>query len=160
MARGRPRIGTPEEAAERRRRQTAERVRRFRERRRAEKRSCPMNEPAATEAAAPTVHPTTVHPTTVHGLADERLRYLVERIERLEKELSGLRTRNPTLAKAYAAERRSVQEDLGNTFGEAKKAGFDVEALREVIRLRKIPPVQRIELERTVNVYKQVLGMR
>lgn len=154
MARGRPRIGTPEEAAERRRRQTAERVRRFRERRRAEKRSSPTNEPVAAESGVPTIRT-----NAARGLAGERLRYLIERIERLEKELGGLRTRNPALADAYAAERRSAQEDLRNTWGEAKKTGFDVEALREVIRLRKIPSTQRIELEHTVNIYKQALGM-
>ncbi len=92
-------------------------------------------------------------------MAGERLRYLVERIERLEKELSGLRTRNPALADAYAVERRSVQEDLRNAWGEAKTTGFDTEALREIIRLRKIPSAQRIELERTISIYKQALGM-
>lgn len=154
MARGRPRIGTPEEAAERRRRQTADRVRRLRERRRAEKRSSPINGMVETEAVAPTIH---TH--AAHGMAGERLRYLVERIERLEKELSGLLTRKPALTDAYAAERRSVQEDLRNAWGEAKTTGFDVEALREIIRLRSIPSAQRMDLERTVSIYKQVLGM-
>lgn len=85
-------------------------------------------------------------------MAGERLRYLVERIERLEKELSGLRTRNPALADAYATERRSVQEDLRNAWGEAKTTGFDAEALREIIRLRSIPSAQRMELERTISI--------
>jgi uncharacterized protein (UPF0335 family) len=154
MTRGRPRIGTSEEAAERRRRQTADRVRRLRERRRAEKRSSLTNGMVETEAASPTIR---TH--AAHGMVGERLCCLVERIERLEKELSGLRTRNPALADAYAAERRSIQEDLRNAWGEAKTTGFDAEALREIIRLRSIPSAQRMELERTVSIYKQAIGM-
>lgn len=154
MARGRPMIGTPEEAAERRRRLTAERVRRLRERRRAEKQRSPASEPAAASVTVPM--PRT---NEIYGMAGERLRYFVERIERFEKELGGLRTRNPALADAYTAERRCVQEDLRNTWGDVKKTGFDVEAIREVIRLRKIPSDQRTELEHVVGIYKKILGM-
>lgn len=89
----------------------------------------------------------------------ERLRDFVERIERLENELSGLRTRNPALKNAYAAERRSVQDDLKQAWADATEAGFSVEALREVIRLRTIPPALRAELEAAVSVYRQVLGV-
>ncbi|WP_298371117.1 GapR family DNA-binding domain-containing protein [Azospirillum sp.] len=109
---------------------------------------------AETGAVAPTIR---TH--VAHSMAGERLRYLVERIERLQKELSGLRTRNPALADAYAAERRSVQEDLRNAWSEAKTTGFDAEALREIIRLRSISSAQRMGLERTVSIYKQALGM-
>ncbi|WP_183182303.1 GapR family DNA-binding domain-containing protein [Azospirillum sp. OGB3] len=92
-------------------------------------------------------------------MVGERLQQLVESIEQLERELAGLRTRNPALKDAYAAERRSVQEDLRRVWGEAETAGFSVEALREVIRLRAIPPARRAELEASVSVYRQALGM-
>lgn len=148
MGRGRPMVGTPEEAAERRRRQTAERVRRLRERRRAEK----------PQAIAPVVAPVAVRAAPQPD-ASGSLRFLVERIESLEAELGRLRSRNPAFAQAYAAERKAVQDELRAAYKDAEAWGFSVEALREVIRLRAIPPARRVELERTVTIYKQALGM-
>lgn len=152
--RGRPVIGTPEEAAERRRRQTAERVRRLRERRRVEAPSLPASEPVVTEAVAPPT-PTTVSP----GIAELRLRYFVERIERLEQEVGKLRTRNPALADAYATERRGVQAMLKDAWAEVEASGFSADVTREIIRLRKMPVEERRVFEDRVSLYKRALGM-
>lgn len=154
MARGRPRTGTPEEAAERRRRQTAERVRRLRERRRAETPSLPATAPVVTEAVA-SPPPAAVAP----GIAELRLRTFVERIERLERELGRLRTRNPALAGAYATERRGVQALLKEAWADIEASGFSVEVTREIIRLRKMPVERRREFELGVTLYKRALAM-
>ena len=55
----------------------------------------------------------------VGGIVSERLRTIIERIERLEEEKSAL------------------AEDIREIFSEARSAGFDVKILRQVIRLRK-----------------------
>ncbi len=152
---GRLRIGTPEEAEERRRRLTADRVRRLRERRRA-KTPASAGDPAAAEAPIP---PATTARNAVADLATVMLGRFVETIERLETQLAGTRTRNPALADAYAAERRQVQAGLKAAWGEVEAAGFSVAATREVIRLRKMPVAERQELEATIGLYKQALGM-
>ena len=58
----------------------------------------------------------------VGGIAAERLRSFIERIERLEEEKAAL-----------AADVREV-------YAEAKSTGFDVKTMRQVIRLRKLGP--------------------
>ena len=56
----------------------------------------------------------------VGGIAADRLRSLVERIERLEEEKKG------------------IQGDIRDIFAEAKSAGFDVKAMRTILKLRKM----------------------
>lgn len=75
------------------------------------------------------------------GIAAERLRSFVERIERLEEERSAL-----------AADVREV-------YSEAKGAGFDVKILRQVVRLRKLDGADRREQEELLDLYKSALGM-
>ena len=65
----------------------------------------------------------------VGGIGAERLRALVERIERLEEEKAAL------------------SADIREVYGEAKSSGFDVKTLRQVIRLRKIDHADRQEQE-------------
>lgn len=138
MARGRPKLvgDAATEAAERRRQQSAERMRHMRERRRAEMAVRPEREPAPAPPPLEVMSPPA--PRRSGGIAGDRLRSYVERIERLEAELSGSRRRNPALADAYAAERRSVQEDINDVYADAKAAGFTVAVLREVIRIRRM----------------------
>ena len=152
---GRPRIGTPEEAAERRRQLTAARVRRLRGRRRASA-SAPAGDPVA-EAPAPSAPAVRTADT---DLAAMMLRRFVERLERLEAELAGTRTRDPALADAGAAERRQIGADLKATWKEIKGVGFSVAATREILRLRKMGEAKRREFEATVSAYKQALGMQ
>jgi uncharacterized protein (UPF0335 family) len=72
---------------------------------------------------------------------DDRLRLLIERIERL------------------AEERKGIQDDIKDVYGEAKAVGYDPKILREVIKLRKMRPDQRQEMEAVLEVYMSALGM-
>ncbi|MEE2998801.1 MAG: DUF2312 domain-containing protein [Pseudomonadota bacterium] len=77
----------------------------------------------------------------VGGIASERLRTIIERIERLEEEKSAL------------------AEDIREIFFEAKAAGFNVKILRQVIRLRKLDNSDREEQEAILELYKRALDM-
>ncbi len=79
--------------------------------------------------------------TKVGGIAVDRLRSLIERIERLEEE------------------RRALGNDIKDIYGEAKSAGFDVKVLRTIIRLRKQEPAEIEEQETLLDVYRRALGM-
>lgn len=72
---------------------------------------------------------------------DDRLRLLVERIERLEEE------------------KRGIQDDIKDVYGEAKSVGFDTKAIRQVIRLRRKRADERREEEMILDTYKSALGI-
>jgi uncharacterized protein (UPF0335 family) len=74
-------------------------------------------------------------------VAAERLRSLVERIERLDEE------------------RRALANDIRDIYAEAKSAGFDVKVLRTLIRIRKQEPAEIEEQETLLSVYRHALGM-
>jgi uncharacterized protein (UPF0335 family) len=74
------------------------------------------------------------------GIAGDRLRSFVERIERLDEEIKGL------------------TEDKKDVFAEAKGEGFDVKILKEVIRLRKQDEDERDERESLLDVYMHALS--
>ena len=76
-----------------------------------------------------------------YGIAVDRLRSLVERIERLEEE------------------RRALAGDIKDIYAEAKSAGFDVKVLRQIIRLRKQDQAEVEEQESLLDLYKRALGM-
>ena len=69
------------------------------------------------------------------------LNQFIERIEQLEEE------------------KAAISEDIRETFKEAKNLGFDLKALKIVIKLRKMDESQRQEEEEMVNLYKEVLGL-
>ena len=77
----------------------------------------------------------------VGGIAADRLRSLIERIERLEEE------------------RKSLGSDIKDIYAEAKSAGFDVKVLRQIIRIRKQEPAEVEEQETLLDVYRRALGM-
>ena len=77
-------------------------------------------------------------PTNVAG---ERLRSIVDRIERLEEE------------------RKALSSDIKDIYAEAKSAGFDVKVLRQLIRIRKQEAAEVEELETMLDVYRRALGM-
>jgi uncharacterized protein (UPF0335 family) len=77
-------------------------------------------------------------PTNVAG---ERLRSIVERIERLEEE------------------RKALASDIKDIYSEAKSAGFDVKVLRQLIRIRKQEPAEIEEQETLLDVYRRAIGM-
>ena len=73
--------------------------------------------------------------------ADDRLRLLIERIERLEEE------------------KKAVGDDIKDVYLEAKAVGYDVKILREIIRLRKKNPDDRREWALVLSTYASALGM-
>jgi len=77
----------------------------------------------------------------VGGISAERLRSIVERIERLEEE------------------RKALASDIKDIFAEAKSAGFDVKVLRQILSLRKKEPAEVEEQETLLDLYKRALGM-
>jgi uncharacterized protein (UPF0335 family) len=77
-------------------------------------------------------------PTNVAG---ERLRSIVDRIERLEEE------------------RKALGSDIKDIYMEAKSAGFDVKVLRQLIRIRKQEPAEIEEQETLLDVYRRAIGM-
>ena len=76
----------------------------------------------------------------IGGVAADRLRSFVERIERLEEE------------------KRPLAADIREVYGEAKGTGFDVKVLRQIIRLRKMDDGDRSEMEEILSVYRRALG--
>ena len=78
----------------------------------------------------------------VGGIAAERLRSVVERIERLEEEKAALAA------------------DIREVFAEAKGTGFDTKIMRQVIKLRKMDRADVEEQETLLDLYCRALGMR
>lgn len=77
----------------------------------------------------------------VGGIAADRLRSIIERIERLEEE------------------RKALAGDIKDIFTEAKSAGFSVPVLRELLRQRKKEPAEVEEQETLLDLYRRALGM-
>ena len=78
---------------------------------------------------------------SLQSSAKDQLRTIVSRIERLEEEKAAL------------------AGDLRDVYAEAKGNGFDVKALRTVIRLRKLDETKRREEELILDTYLHALGM-
>jgi len=75
------------------------------------------------------------------GIAGERLKSFIERIERLEEEKAAL------------------SEDIKEVYAELKGVGFDAGAIREIVKLRKIDITKRREAEEILELYKSALGI-
>lgn len=78
---------------------------------------------------------------TTGGVEVPKLRSYIERIERLEEDKSG------------------VASDIKDVFSEAKSNGFDIKAMRGVIKLRKMKSNERTEAEYMLDLYKRALGL-
>jgi uncharacterized protein (UPF0335 family) len=76
-----------------------------------------------------------------NSVSADQLRAYIERIERLEQE------------------KRELAEDIKEVYGEAKGAGFDVAAIRAIIRRRKEDVEKRKEREALMEIYLNALGM-
>lgn len=72
---------------------------------------------------------------------DDRLRLLIERVERLEEEKKG------------------IADDIRDVYAEAKAVGYDAKIMRQIVRLRKMKPDHRAEMEALLDTYKAALGM-
>jgi uncharacterized protein (UPF0335 family) len=75
------------------------------------------------------------------GFAKDHLKAFVERIERLEEE------------------KKAIADDVRDVYAEAKASGFDVKALRTIVRLRKQDADERREQETILETYMHALGM-
>ncbi len=77
----------------------------------------------------------------VGGIAADRLRSLIERIEHLEEE------------------KAAIASDVRDVFAEAKSAGFDVKIMRAVLKLRKMNAADRDEQEFLLETYRKALDI-
>jgi uncharacterized protein (UPF0335 family) len=73
------------------------------------------------------------------GIAAQKLRSFVERIERLE------------------SEKADLASDIKEVFAEAKGNGFDTKIMRKVIQLRKLPDEDRKEQDELLDLYRRAL---
>jgi len=71
----------------------------------------------------------------------EQLKAFIERVERLEEE------------------KKAVADDIRDVYAEAKGSGFDVKALRAIVRLRKQDTDERREQQAILETYMHALGM-
>jgi uncharacterized protein (UPF0335 family) len=77
----------------------------------------------------------------IAGIAGDRLRSLIERIERLEEE------------------KRTLAADIKEVYAEAKGSGFDTKIMRQIIRIRRMDKDDVDEQETLLDIYKRALGM-
>jgi uncharacterized protein (UPF0335 family) len=75
------------------------------------------------------------------GIAGDRLRSFIERVERLEED------------------RTNLNADIREVYSEAKSAGFDAKTMRQIVRLRKLEPNERQEQEHLLEVYRNAVGI-
>lgn len=77
----------------------------------------------------------------VGGIAADRLRQFIERIERLEEE------------------RKGIGGDIREVYSEAKALGFDPKIMRQIVKLRQMDNNELQEQEALLDTYKHALGM-
>lgn len=75
------------------------------------------------------------------NIAGDQLRLLIERIERLEEEKKG------------------ISDDIKDVYLEGKATGYDAAIMRQIVRLRKMKPNDRQEMEAILQSYLSALGM-
>jgi uncharacterized protein (UPF0335 family) len=80
-------------------------------------------------------------PSRPGGIAADRLRSIIERVERLEEE------------------RKSLGRDIRDVLAEAKSSGFDVKVLRALLAIRRMEPAEVEEHETLLDLYRRALGM-
>ena len=52
-----------------------------------------------------------------------------------------------------------MRDDIKEVYAEAKAVGYDTKAIREVVRLRKIKPEDRREMQMVLDTYCAALGL-
>ncbi|HAU28600.1 MAG TPA: hypothetical protein DCW68_00600 [Rhodospirillaceae bacterium] len=75
------------------------------------------------------------------GVNGDRLKSIIERIERLEEE------------------KRGIASDIKDIYAEAKGVGYDTKIIRQIVKIRKMEQTERQEQEELIDVYMQALGM-
>ena len=79
--------------------------------------------------------------TNISRTKDDRLKSLIERVERLEEEKNNLLT------------------DIKEVFSEAKGLGYDPKIMRKVLIIRKMDIDERLEQEALLDTYRNALGI-
>ena len=77
----------------------------------------------------------------VGGVAGDKLKSYIERIERLEEEKAAL------------------TGDIRDIYAEAKGTGFDAKVMRQIVRLRRMDSADRREQEELLDLYKRAIGL-
>lgn len=72
---------------------------------------------------------------------DDRLRLLVERVERLEEE------------------KRGISDDIKDVYAEVKSVGYEAKIVRKIVALRKVNADARNEMATLLVIYGAALGM-
>ena len=72
---------------------------------------------------------------------DERMKLLIERVERLEEEKQG------------------IADDIKDVYAEAKAVGYDAKILRQIIKIRRMKPDDRREHYALLGTYASALGL-
>ncbi len=76
-----------------------------------------------------------------NSVSKDQLQSIIERIERLSEE------------------KQTISDDIGDVYKEAKGNGYDVAALRAIVKMRKEDANKRAERETILEVYMHALGM-
>ena len=79
-------------------------------------------------------------PQALTQTAQDKLRQMVARIEKLEEE------------------KKHIADDIKESYAEAKTLGFDSKVLRKVVSLRKVERSKREEQEQILDLYMMALG--
>jgi len=74
-------------------------------------------------------------------VAADQLRLFIERVERLEEE------------------KRGIADDISDVYSEMKGQGYDAKIVRQIVKLRKMQPHDRQEMEALLDTYKAALGL-
>ena len=77
----------------------------------------------------------------VGGVAGDRLKSFIDRIERLTEE------------------KQAIADDIKDIYAEAKGTGFDAKTIRKLVSLRKIDVEKRREADEMLDLYKSAIGM-
>jgi len=75
------------------------------------------------------------------GVAGDRLKSFIERVERMEEE------------------KKCLQDDIKDIMAEAKGTGFDTKTIRTIIRMRKKTVQERQEEQEMIDLYLSAIGM-
>lgn len=76
----------------------------------------------------------------INGDADDRLKSIIERVERLE------------------VDKKACQEDIKEVYLEAKNDGYDTKVIRKVVALRKKDRTQRRTERDVLDTYMRAVG--
>ena len=79
--------------------------------------------------------------TNITRTKDDRLKSLIERVERLEEE------------------KNNLLSDIKEVFSEAKGLGYDPKIMRKVLIIRKMDIDERMEQEALLDTYRNALGI-